>query len=58
MGKPFNAVPLPQKLAQGLKYLRPVEVGKEFSESPDKVINAPLNCIFLVDNILLEKRAI
>jgi len=33
-------------------------VGKEFSESPHKVINAPLNLIFLVDNILLEKRAV
>jgi hypothetical protein len=33
-------------------------MGKEFSESPDKVVDTPLNCIFLVDNILLEKRAI
>jgi hypothetical protein len=31
---------------------------KEFSESPDKVVDAPLNLIFLVDNILLEKRAV
>jgi hypothetical protein len=31
---------------------------KEFSESPDKIIHAPLDLIFLVDNILLEKRAI
>ena len=31
---------------------------KEFSESPDKVVNAPLYLIFLVDNILLEKRAV
>ncbi len=31
---------------------------KEFSEGPDKIIYAPLDLIFLVDNILLEKRAV
>jgi hypothetical protein len=31
---------------------------KEFSESPDKIIHAPLNLIFLVYNVLLEKRAV
>lgn len=45
-------------LSKGVENLLPVKVGEEFSESPDKVVHAPLDLIFLVDNILFEECAV
>ena len=43
---------------QGFEDLGPVEMGKELSESADKAIDAPGHRVLLVNDFLLQNRAI